>query len=206
MTTAVRPRTRLASLLVLFTALVIAVVTLAAGPAQAHTRLESSSPAPGATVPAGTGELVLSFNQPVSAELAVVQVTGPDGEVASTGRATASGSDIVQRLRAPLAAGAWTAAYRVVSADGHPISGTYDFAVAAPVAPSTPAATTSPAAAQATPPASTDPAPPAAADAEPTSSETPLAVPATVGVVVLGAAGTLLAVRRRRRGPIEPTA
>lgn len=178
------------------------------GPAAAHTRLIATSPADGARVPATTDQLVLSFTQPVRADLARVQVTGPDGAV-RPGTTGGSGADVVQQLQAPLSAGAWTAAYRVLSPDGHPVSGALTFTVAPPppsAVPSTAPATgpAAPAASAPAPsaPASTPVAEPStepAADARGAAGNDPSALSVALGGLVLGAVGASVVVLRRRR-------
>ena len=103
---------------------------LTALPAQAHTRLEGSSPAAGAVVPTGTDTVVLEFSGAVRAELSTVVVNGPGGASGTRGPVVVQDGRVTQPLAAPLAAGAWTVAYRVVAADGHPITGSLDLQVA----------------------------------------------------------------------------
>jgi methionine-rich copper-binding protein CopC len=109
--------------------LVVAAVlaVLAPLPAHAHAALVGTDPADGASVAQAPGAVTLEFSEPVTRSEVVL--TAPDGtrvpldvgardrEVTGTVR-DAAGTD--QR-------GTWTLAYRVVSADGHPISGTSTF-------------------------------------------------------------------------------
>lgn len=178
----------------------LALVALApAAPAVAHTRLTATSPADGATVPASTDQLVLSFTDPVRADLARVQVTGPDGAVAP-GSVSGSGTEVVQQLQAPLSTGDWTAAYRVLSPDGHPISGTFAFTVAG-TAPST--STTAPASTPTGQPPTAEPSTAPAADAQ-GAADHPSALSVALGVLVIGAVGASVVVLRRRRSSGTP--
>jgi len=128
--------------------LLLLVLLGAASPASAHTRLTGSSPSAGAEVPAATTEVVLSFTGTVNEAFSTVVVTGPDGAEAGSGSPVLRGRDVVQELEGPLAPGTWTVAYRVVAADGHPITGTLAFTVAAgDVVDPAPAPSPSPAAA-----------------------------------------------------------
>ena len=183
---------------------VVAVLSVATvplspvAPATAHTVLAGSVPAAGATIEPGTAEVVLSFSAPVREGLSTVLVTGADGADHARGAAQVRGDDVAQPVAAPLPPGAGTVSYRVVAADGHPITGTLPFVVAAELANPVPAAPTDP--------APTDPAPTDSAPTEPVQVAEPAeggraALTAGVvgaGVVGAGLIGLLLRTRRRR--------
>ena len=116
-----------------------------AAPAAAHDRLVSSTPAEAAALSEGPGTVVLQFDAAVAEGFSTVAVTGPDGASYSVGAPTTAGSEVRQAVL-PGPAGTWTAAYRVVSSDGHPITGSLAFTVAgAPAAPpSSPSASAGP--------------------------------------------------------------
>jgi len=179
--------------------LVLPAVLLPADPAAAHTQLTATAPANGATAPATTDRLVLSFDEPVRADLARIAVTGPGGATAALGAPAGTGTDVVQRLRAPLPAGAWTAAYRVLSADGHPVSGTFAFTVVPARRPTAP----TPMAAVATPPEAgppvAEPTSRAVADRAPADSDMSPVLALGVGAVVIGALAAAVVLVRRRR-------
>ncbi len=100
-------------------------------PAQAHTDLVSSSPAGNALVPLTTDRLVLAFSEdvvPVGSEVVVRDRTGVEVTLGAPGRA---GNSLVVRLHL-VEPGRHVVSYRVVGADGHPVTGSYTFrAVAA---------------------------------------------------------------------------
>ncbi len=104
---------------------------LLAGPAQAHSDLRSSDPDDGATLTTAPAAVSFTFNEPLLAEGNAITVT----EVA-TGQRLAVGATEVDVQTATASwpesspAGEFRAAYRVVSADGHPIDGTITFTVA----------------------------------------------------------------------------
>jgi len=170
--------------------LLLLVLLGAASPASAHTRLTGSSPSTGAEVPAATTEVVLSFTGTVREAFSAVVVTGPDGTEAAGGPPVLRDTDIVQELEGPLAAGAWTVAYRVVAGDGHPISGTLDFAVAAGTAvdPAAPAPSPSPAAAV-----------PVDLDGATGEEDGSLLLPTSVALLVTAGAAALVLRRRAAR-------
>ncbi|HWS56943.1 MAG TPA: copper resistance protein CopC, partial [Actinotalea sp.] len=132
-----------------------------------------------------------------------VLVTGPGGAVA-VGEPVVQGTTVTAPLPSDLASGDYTIAWRVVSADGHPIQGTIPFTVALPVAETTPASTSPP---PTTPTA--DPSPLATATA-PTTPTTP---DGSRGPLVAGAVAVALAlataavvVLERRPGRTRPPA
>lgn len=130
--------------------MIAAVVALtaamvAAGPAYAHSTLISTSPDADETVPTIPTEVVLTFNEPAMALGTRIVVTGPAGPVQS-GDVKIIDKAVVQALEPGSPAGRYTVDWRVASADGHPVTGSYSFTVAAtsttsPTATATPSAT-----------------------------------------------------------------
>ncbi|MBD2757911.1 copper resistance protein CopC [Yimella sp. cx-573] len=105
------------------------IVALGAAPAQAHDTLRQSIPENGArTEPIEAVSLVFTAN--VLQTGAAVEVTGPSGAV-TDGAPQISEALVTQQVKTPLAAGAYTVRWRVLSSDGHPISGTFKFTVVA---------------------------------------------------------------------------
>lgn len=167
-----------------------------AGSAAAHADLEKISPADGATVNTPPSVVVLTFSGDVSSTFAVVQVKGPGGEAVTQGRPQVQGAVVTQPLAAALAAGRYTVAYRVVSSDGHPVSDTTSFSIAA----GTPASSTTPGT-----------LPTSATTGVPSSEGTTMGPPTdvfdsshipgfvVVGLLVLGAVLLVLWERRSRR-------
>lgn len=93
-------------------------------PAFAHAQLLSSSPANGASLPTAD-ELVLTFNEDVSPDFVTFYAEG-DSEGVLDGEPTVDGPVVTQPLAAT-ANGEYAIGYRVVSADGHPVSGEITF-------------------------------------------------------------------------------
>ena len=58
-----------------------------------------------------------------------VAVTGPDGTTATDGAPEIAGSTVTQQLAGGLPAGTYTVEWRVASADGHPLTGSFAFDV-----------------------------------------------------------------------------
>jgi copper transport protein len=116
---------RLAALLALGLAL------LAAGPASAHAALLQTTPTNGVVLPASPREVLLRYSEPVTAPLGAVRVFAPSGKRVDTGVVAArEGGHVVAAPVAPgLGHGTYVVAWRVVSADSHPVAGTFSFSV-----------------------------------------------------------------------------
>lgn len=101
-------------------------------PLAAHTRLESSVPASGATVGAETREIRLRFSRRATASLASIVVLRGADTVAAGTPAAVPGSDreMVLALPAALSDGAYRVEWRAPGADGHVIRGDFAFTVA----------------------------------------------------------------------------
>ncbi|MCD0451047.1 copper resistance protein CopC [Actinocorallia sp. API 0066] len=102
---------------------VLAALTFAT-PVSAHTALSGSSPGDKAEVSA-VEEVVLTFNEEVRSARVVVQDAAE--KRAHRGTAKIDGNEVVQKVRANLAPGEYTVGYRVISGDGHPVSGSLTF-------------------------------------------------------------------------------
>ncbi|MEJ7813436.1 MAG: copper resistance CopC family protein, partial [Gemmatimonadaceae bacterium] len=139
----------------LLLAVICALALLIPPNASAHARLLSSLPARGARLTVAPREIRLTFSE--RAELAVtrVELVGPDSIpvlLAPPHFAADSQRVVVAEIRGGLQPGRYRVAWRMASADGHPITGTFTFTVdsaaaglAAPVVAVTPAADSSPA-------------------------------------------------------------
>ena len=112
----------------------VVAVTVTAAPAGAHDQLVSTQPAAGERLAQPPAALTLTFSADVLDLGTTVVLRGADGTDVATGATTVSGPDVVVALP-PLAPGDYTVVWRVVSVDGHPISGTFDFGVEGPADP-----------------------------------------------------------------------
>ena len=100
-----------------------------ATPAFAHNQLTSSNPTDKTSLDAGPGTVVLTFDQPVQAGegLNTVAVTSENGDHWEGGVAEVASNVVTTPVRELGPAGDYTIAYRVVSADGHPVDGSLTF-------------------------------------------------------------------------------
>lgn len=132
---ATRPLNRLTAAfgaVLLASAAALALVGQGASPALAHDELVGSTVETDASD--GTAQAVtLHFNNEIIPVGSEILVMGPDGadDSVSDGAPTINGRDVTQALLTPLASGEYRIAWRVVSSDGHPISGELFLTVAA---------------------------------------------------------------------------
>jgi methionine-rich copper-binding protein CopC len=108
--------------------LAISITVTAVAPAWGHAVLTGSTPKDGASVKSLSDEVVLTFDENVAAPAFVV-VKAPDGSTISDGDAAVLDNTVTQAVTPPGEAGRYTMSYRVVSADGHPITGKLSFTV-----------------------------------------------------------------------------
>jgi copper transport protein len=113
----------------------VAVATLAlaavhAPGAQAHAVLVDTRPGNDVVVPASPQRVVLTFSEPVDASLGSVRVLDGEGEQVDDGNvARPDAREVAVGLDPGLAPGTYTVAWRVVSADSHPVAGAFVFHV-----------------------------------------------------------------------------
>ncbi|MEU5646705.1 copper resistance CopC family protein [Streptomyces milbemycinicus] len=178
----------------------LAVLSATAPQAAAHTELDTSSPGTNATLAGLPPRVTLTFSDAMTQKYAKVAVTGPDGTSAAAGDPRVEGRSVTLPLDTGAPVGRYTVGYRVVSADGHPVSGSYTFDVKA-----TNSAGPSPRAAE--PVDTPTPRTPGEAEADGAGGES-----TGNGAVVLvggGAAALIVAavgayvVRRRRAGHVD---
>ncbi|AJW41029.1 Copper resistance protein CopC [Rhodococcus sp. B7740] len=174
--------------LAVIAAAILTATALSIAPAAAHATLQSSNPAENSVLDAAPDEVTLTFNQSVQSNFATVTVVGADGTQWGASDPVVDGSTVTVDLDGLGAAGDYTIGYRVVSADGHPITGSIPFQL-------TQASPTSAATAATAVPAPTETTPTAAEEPE-DSSGFPIWIVAVV-VVAVGAAGVLFALRKR---------
>jgi LPXTG-motif cell wall-anchored protein len=172
----------LVSLLLGLLGLVLAGQVAGAAPAAAHDYLVATNPAGGGAAATSPRQVSLTFNEAVNTRFAVVQVTGPSGGLWQDGGPHVLGTTVTQPLRPLGPAGPYRVTWRVVSADGHPVDGTFSFTLRT-AGSGTPA------------PSAAQPAAPAAGTSS--SSWLPLAGGLVAVALLLAAAAALLA---RRRG------
>ncbi|MCK9247939.1 MAG: copper resistance protein CopC/CopD [Solirubrobacteraceae bacterium] len=120
-----------ATLIATLTLIVLVALTLPAA-AAAHARLVDAVPAAGAVVATPPSHVELAFDEPIEAAFGAVRVHDGRGDRVDVGepfRPGRSDRRVGVRVPADLPTGAYTVTYRVISADGHPVSGGVVFSV-----------------------------------------------------------------------------
>jgi copper transport protein len=103
-----------------------------ASPASAHALLMHTTPAAGDILQTPPAQVSMRFSEPVRPVGGQVQALGPDGSRVDTGPPETTGTNLVLRLRTGLPNGTYRVSYRIVSVDGHPVSGGFTFSVGVP--------------------------------------------------------------------------
>ena len=117
--------------------LALVLPTLTAAPAHAHAVLVASDPADGSTLSAAPARVSLTFDEPVRMVPGAVQVISSSGAKVDHGARLVSGNTVIElALPAALPRDSYTAMWRLISADGHEVSGSVSFGVGqSPTAP-----------------------------------------------------------------------
>ena len=112
-----------------------AAITLAwalPGHALAHAVLQHTTPHQNSAVSTAPSSVRLDFNEPIEVSFGAVRVYDQHGERVDSGTVGYPGgaqSSVTIGVRDGLGRGVYTTTYRVVSADGHPVSGGFAFGV-----------------------------------------------------------------------------
>ncbi|MFN8152112.1 MAG: copper resistance protein CopC [Solirubrobacterales bacterium] len=116
-------------------AIAIAALLVAPARARAHAVLERTVPERGADLPTQPDQVAFFFNEPIESAFGAIRVYDSSGEEVQTGDVIRPGDDgtgIATALLPDLPDGTYTATYRVVSADSHPVSGGFVFSIGKP--------------------------------------------------------------------------
>jgi methionine-rich copper-binding protein CopC len=190
----------------------VLAVLVGGGPAAAHSDLASSDPEDGAVLAQPPTSVAFTFNESLLPQGNAITLTDTaSGQRLTVAAADVDGDTVSVPWPQAAPAGQYRAAYRVVSADGHPIAGSITFTVQAGAS-----ASPDPSASASAPTATPTPAPSAGAPvatpaATPLASPQPAAAPGSdadanmavwalgVGVLVLGSVGAATWYARRAR-------
>jgi len=97
-----------------------------------HNELIGTDPPYGAQLAAGPARVTLIFDLPAQRGFSTVIVTGPDANQWQAGPATEDGAMVSAPVRPLGPDGEYTVAWRILSADGHPVRGTFPFTLTTP--------------------------------------------------------------------------
>jgi copper resistance protein C len=123
---------RLAAAACVGAALWIATLLIATPVASAHAARLSTDPADNAALAIGPDRVSATFNEALQTTFAAMTVIGPDGNVWSASDPAVQGAVVSIGLRPLGPAGTYTVNYRVTSADGHVVSGSWSFRLTTP--------------------------------------------------------------------------
>jgi copper resistance protein C len=154
----------------------IAMAVAGAAAASAHATRVASDPVENAELSQAPQKVSATFNETLQPQFAAMTVVGPDGNLWSAGDPQVAGAVVSVGVRPLGPSGTYTVNYRVTSADGHVVSGSWSFRLTVP---------------------STGTPGPSASATNPSGDGTPV-WPFFVAASVIVAAGVLWAVRRQR--------
>jgi methionine-rich copper-binding protein CopC len=95
--------------------------------ASAHADVVRTTPVDGAVLESAPQSLTLSFNSTLLEAMVEVAVSNSDGELVSGVLVESVGTDAIAQWPAGLPGDAYEVAYRIVSQDGHPVTGSLRF-------------------------------------------------------------------------------
>jgi methionine-rich copper-binding protein CopC len=104
------------------------LILLGSGPASAHAALVGSDPEDGSTLATAPTSITLRFNENI-AQRASVAVVAPDGTQLDVSDVVALDRNVTATVAVADQKGRYSASFRVVSADGHPVTGTVTYDV-----------------------------------------------------------------------------
>ena len=122
-------RRRLVARLAAGAALATLVLVVAAAPAGAHAQLIQTSPVGGEVLDTAPTEITVTFSEKVSTNADSLRLYDGSGARVALGAPTSSSGTVAAPVRASIDDGAYIVTWRVVSADGHPIQGSFTFQV-----------------------------------------------------------------------------
>lgn len=186
------------------TALAAAAVLFTALPASAHDELLGSDPAADAALDAMPAQIDLTFSANVATDEGATEIAVTDAAGASlVADAPVVLDNVVSQPLTGEGEGEITVLWKVVSSDGHPISGEYSFTVtaAAPAPTSSPSASAEPSASASAAPSETSSPTESAAPVPAEDADAPVWPWVVGGIIVLALIGAIvyLGASRARR-------
>ena len=118
--------------LLVLPALVICLILLTAQGAFAHATVVATSPGDGQTVASAPHQVSVTFDEPVALQFGALRVFSPTGARVDDGSPThpaGHADEVAVDLGAGLKQGTYTVAWRVISADSHPVQGAFTFSI-----------------------------------------------------------------------------
>jgi copper transport protein len=113
-------------------AIILLVLVGTEGTASAHAQLESTNPNQSSVLLTSPHQVVLHFGEPVEIDFGSLRVIGPGGQRVDSGGTHHPDGDshaVAISLPSDLPRGTYVVAWRVISADSHPVHGAFVFSV-----------------------------------------------------------------------------
>jgi copper resistance protein C len=117
---------RVVATVVLATSLIVMAVA-GAGAASAHATRIATDPVENTELSQAPQKVSATFNETLQPQFAAMTVVGPDGNLWSAGDPQVTGAVVSVGVRPLGPSGTYTVNYRVTSADGHVVSGSWSF-------------------------------------------------------------------------------
>ena len=113
--------------------ILVGVVTafVVGGLVQAHTKLEKSEPADGATLSKAPTFVQLFFNETPDLKVSKVELSGPSGKIELGPAHSMADKDIMAAIKGAVGNGKYTVAWQAAGKDGHVQKGAISFTVKA---------------------------------------------------------------------------
>lgn len=124
-----RKRRAAAAAVALAALVALAVLGPVAPAANAHDQVAFTAPAAAEQLDTAPADVTMQFTDELISVGALMLVVDESGEDWADGAMAIDGATVVQPLKTGLPDGTFDVRWRVVSADGHPISGTFRFSV-----------------------------------------------------------------------------
>jgi len=112
----------------------LGLVLVYSSPASAHASLIRTDPPQNAVLASAPDAVTLTFTEAVRPVDERIRVIGPDRSRVDEGPPTTTANQLVIPIRKNAGRGSYLVTYRVISADSHPIGGSFLFSVGAPSA------------------------------------------------------------------------
>ncbi|CAB5042069.1 MAG: hypothetical protein F2923_07440 [Actinobacteria bacterium] len=119
------------------TLVALAFLALGSTPSQAHSQLVSSTPANGAVLAVAPTTVAFVFDEPLLPDLDTISINTKAGVNVVSQRVEPVGNTLSITWPATIDPGTYQVAYRIVSGDGHPVTGAILFSFGTPPTPST---------------------------------------------------------------------
>ena len=118
------------------TLVALSFLALGSTPSQAHSQLVSSTPANGAVLAAAPTAVTFVFDEPLLPDLDTISINTEAGVNVASKRVEPVNNTLTLPWPTGIQPGTYQVAYRIVSGDGHPVTGAITFSFGTPAAPS----------------------------------------------------------------------